>query len=231
MENNPRTRHRIKNPPNGHGEAPVVFFRSRREVTLLIVPTVLGRATKKMERLCRRPFAEYGLSRAAATAKLTGELHEAERPGSRRLRLPRFSRYGCWTGQVHSSAHLQGVEGQVRYLAARHFAARGQGRSGHPRRLVPANVGEPGGRAWHRRIPLGPDDLGFQLRMVLQHAISSRNLHVPLWEARPAEVKSSSNTFYLTPSFDRSILGVRHELQNGLWHVNLKKNSKSRRFL
>jgi hypothetical protein len=85
MDNNPRTRQRSKNPPNGHGEAPVVFFRSRREVTFLIVPTVLDRVTKNMERLCWRPFAEYALARAAATAKLTGELQTQVRQNGRVL--------------------------------------------------------------------------------------------------------------------------------------------------
>jgi hypothetical protein len=75
---------------------------------------------ENMERLCRRPvrpMAEYALARAAASAKLTGELH-AQVQQNRQVLDDFIFRFGgsetlkieAHPGQVYSNPRVQGLE-------------------------------------------------------------------------------------------------------------------------
>ena len=74
---------RSKNPPNGYKEGSVVFFCSKREVTLYSAYNFLIESKKEDGDACRRPFcpmAEFALARAVPAAKLTDEMHAQGHP-------------------------------------------------------------------------------------------------------------------------------------------------------
>ncbi len=74
---------RSENPPNGFKEGSVVFFCSKREVTLYSAYNFLIESKKEDGEACRRPFcpmAEFALARAFPAAKLTDEMHAQGHP-------------------------------------------------------------------------------------------------------------------------------------------------------
>jgi hypothetical protein len=72
----------------------------------------------------------------------------------------------------------------------------GQGRGGDPRVRVPEDVGQLRGRARHRLLPVGPDDL----RLAQNDAaasVSSGVLHLPVRKAGASEVSHSNLAIYI----------------------------------
>ena len=173
---------------------------------------------ENMERLCRRPvrpMAEYALARAAASAKLTGELHAQVRQNRQVLDDFIFRFGGSETlkieahpGQVYSNPRVQGLEGHVRDVAPRHHASdehvhirlaghagdgglQGcigprQGWHGHCGRVPPDASGS-GRRPRHSILPMGVDDFRLSEDGAAV-AVSTGQLHLSLREACAPEV-------------------------------------------